>query len=709
MRLSFLSLSTLVVLSAASILPGIPTANFTPQKHVKAVEFSSFTSIIVDSKYANVRDSKGQTLIPPSLAEFAETFADDLSSLGFELSTRVGSKPRPGTIFLTLGRTKDYLDVAGRETPEGYSIDVNKSITVKGASPLGVWWGTRTILQQILLTDGNLLAGSIHDSPGWGSRGMMLDAARQYYPPNFIVELCSYMSFFKQNTLHLHLSDNLWNNPDLFDFEEQMRLYATFRLYSDDQRVKGLNKRPEESYTRQVFDDIQSKCAARGVTILPEIEAPGHALVFSQWKPQIGMSSDYTLLNITHPETIPAVKMVWKVFLPWFHSKTVSIGADEYRDSSLDENALTAEYERFVNELNDFIAQESGKKVRIWGTFPPSSGSDVDKSVSIQHWANFEAHAITDWLANDYNVLNSGDDLYVVSKWSAGYPQVLNQTFIFHGSPDGSAFAPNIFDPLNETENTARDDPRIEGHIAPLWTDWGPNSTTILETYYSWRDGLPALADKQWGGKLTEEEYPSLFEALQPFVPDQNLDRRIPNKGLTILEYDFAHDSRQGIFKDKSGNGYDAKSSCKRSKRGVHLSPSCKVTTPLSSKGRDYTFSFSINPTSANTGPIFTGSDSSLWAGYESTTNVTLVADDSAYTLNYTFPLNKWTNAKLIGKGPRTFLAVDNQEPMEFLTKIGIRGRRYVWDKIAVEAPLNVIGGGDFEGILGYFKLEDEA
>ena len=49
------------------------------------------------------------------------------------------------------------------------------------------------------------------------------------------------------------------------------------------------------------------------------------------------MSSDYTLLNITHPETILAVKTVWKVFLPWFHSRTVSIGADEYRDSSLDE------------------------------------------------------------------------------------------------------------------------------------------------------------------------------------------------------------------------------------------------------------------------------------------------------------------------------------------------------------------------------------
>lgn len=149
--------------------------------------------------------------------------------------------------------------------------------------------------------------------------------------------MCSYMSYFKQNTFQFHLSDNLYNNVDIYSYERTMEVYAAFRLLSDDLAVDGLNKRANESYTREVFDDIQEKCAQRGVTILPEIETPGHALVISQWKPELGLTTDLSLLNISHPDTIPTVKTIWETFLPWFHCKTVSIGADEYVDASLSE------------------------------------------------------------------------------------------------------------------------------------------------------------------------------------------------------------------------------------------------------------------------------------------------------------------------------------------------------------------------------------
>ena len=142
------------------------------------------------------------------------------------------------------------------------------------------------------------------------------------------------MSFFKQNTFHVHLSDNLYNSHS-YSHERSLELYAAFRLLTDDPAVAGLNRRPNESYTREVFDDVQTKCAARGVTILPELESPGHALVITQWKPELGLPSDLSLLNITHPDTIPTMKSIWQTFLPWFHSKIVSIGADEYQDNSL--------------------------------------------------------------------------------------------------------------------------------------------------------------------------------------------------------------------------------------------------------------------------------------------------------------------------------------------------------------------------------------
>jgi hexosaminidase len=60
-------------------------------------------------------------------------------------------------------------------------------------------------------------------------------------------------------------------------------------------------------------------------------------------------------MNISQPEMIPSIKSIWKEFLPWFTSKEVSIGADEY------EASLANDYIDFVNTMSDYIHQESGK------------------------------------------------------------------------------------------------------------------------------------------------------------------------------------------------------------------------------------------------------------------------------------------------------------------------------------------------------------
>ncbi|KXH69250.1 glycosyl hydrolase family 20 [Colletotrichum salicis] len=658
MRLLTTALVSLAATVSADFLPGLPTTPYTPTGGT--IPSSSLSRIIVSSAYAESIDEAGQTLIPPTLYAFATTFAEDLaSSLGLDIPIELGDAPEQGSIFLTLADDASlYKDAAGRETSEGYSLNVTiDGVLITGASPLGVWWGTRTVLQQLVLGDGELKLGYGTDSPGWGTRGLMLDIARHYYPPEFLIEMCAYMSFFKQNTFQLHLSDNLYNNVAIYSRERMLSLYAAFRLNSDDPALEGLNRRANESYTRSVFDDVQAKCAARGVTILPEIEAPGHALVISQWKPELGLSSDLSLLNISNPETIPMVKKIWEIFLPWFHTKTVSIGADEYVDPTLSEDmssstsALVAEYTRLVDEMNEYITSTSGKK------------------------------------------------------------HELSLEFIFNGSPDGSPFSPNIFDRINASNNAARDSASLLGHIAPQWNDFGPNATTVTEGYYQWRDGLPALADKQWGGEVAEADYQGLFSALQPLAPGQNLDRRIISTGSTIVEYDFkqGRGSNGTAVEDLSGNNYHATSTCATSDEGAILTSSCSITTPLTQKGRNYTLSFSIKPTSDAKGAIFSGGDSGLWFGNGTVDAAMLFSGESTYALNYTFPVGSWTNASLIGRGRQTFLDVGDGEPKEFLTIMGWNGARFVWQPIAVEAPLATVGGSGFEGVISGIKLVDHA
>jgi hexosaminidase len=92
--------------------------------------------------------------------------------------------------------------------------------------------------------------------------------------------------------------------------EEKLTFYSAFRLNSPDEAVAGINIRPNESYYEEDFEKIQQSCASRGVTIIPEIEAPGHALVITQWKPELALSTVFTLLNISYPETIPTMQTI---------------------------------------------------------------------------------------------------------------------------------------------------------------------------------------------------------------------------------------------------------------------------------------------------------------------------------------------------------------------------------------------------------------
>ncbi|KAI9731732.1 MAG: hypothetical protein M1834_004521 [Cirrosporium novae-zelandiae] len=680
-------------------LLGIPTVPFNSSVTGTSYSFKDLQAIIVDSRYANSSDSNGYTLIPPTLSDFANTFSSNFAFVvGSNISVYIGSYAQKNSVFLTIGSNSAFQDAAGRFTSEAYSLDItNQSITVTGASPLGTWWGTITLIQQAVLGNLSIPFGSGVDSPGWGTRGVMMDIGRHYYPPDFLVEMCSYLSFFKQNVFHLHMSDNLYNNVDIYSRERSLDLYSAFRPYSEDEAVAGLNWRTNESYSRRDLDYIQEKCASRGVTIIPELEAPGHALVIVQWKPELGLD-DLSLLNISYPDTIPTMKTIWNVFLPWFHSKVVHIGADEYTGPE-------ADYITFVNDINEYIQETSSKDIRIWGTFTPytNGSTNVNTSVSIQHWEFFEANPYWGFIKNGYDVLNSDDAFYVVNKWSGSYPQILNLTRVFKGSPSGGPYAPNIFDTSNSTNNPSRNNEHVLGQAAALWNDYGPNATTVLEAYYALRDVLPALGDKQWGGDLTLDEYYQIFDTLQAAVPAQNLDRRITSKSDTILQYTFEGNRTSKNVMDSSGNGYNGViHGCSVNGSTLFLSNGCYIETPLKSKGRNYTLSFSIKPTSDEPGTLFSGPDSSLLAGNGSITNVTMISGGNAYSLNYSLPVDSWTDVSLIGRGNATYFTVQTSnssslEVMEFSTKMGINGEYFVWGPMGIEAPLARIGEG-FEG-----------
>jgi hexosaminidase len=141
----------------------------------------------------------------------------------------------------------------------------------------------------------------------------------------------------------------------------------------------------------------------------------------------------------------------------------------------------------------------------------------------------------------------------------------------------------------------------------------------------------------------------------------------------------------------------------------------CSVTTPLTSKGRNYTLAFSVRPTSSVPGTLFSGSASSLLTGNGSISNVMFVTGGNAYVLNYTLPLQVWTHVSLIGIDNATYLSVtpsttSEETVHEFTATIGDYSNSFIWNNpMAIEAAVAVIGGDNFQGEMKKVTLVDGA
>ena len=184
---------------------------------------------------------------------------------------------------------------------------------------------------------------------------------------------------------------------------------------------------------------------------------------------------------------------------------------------------------------------------------------------------------------------------------------------------------------------------------------------------------------------------------------------------------DVARSSTGIALEDLSGNNYHATTSCGFSVategvQALSIANGCSISTPLTSKGNDYTLSFSVRQlSSSKPGPIFTGPDSELWSGNGTSTQVMFMSAGNAFALNYTLPAEEWVDASVIGRGNQTFFKAATQggggieEEMEFTTTVGINGESFAWARMAFVAPLQIIGGGGWEGELQGVKLVDHA
>ncbi|KAF4340150.1 beta-n-acetylhexosaminidase [Fusarium beomiforme] len=653
---------------------------------------SSPRIIYIDDKFASVSDKDGLTLIPPTAHEFATTFQDDLAKItGANWTLKRVDKLPTNSSGISLGsytgESSDLTYENGKATSESYEIIVNSNrVFIGGSGARGMWWGTRTFLQLLLAGNGTITSTLGRDAPAYATRGYMLDAGRKWYSKDFLKELCSYASFFKMNEFHYHLSDNYPLNRG--KNESWREVYSHFSLLPEDKSLRGiLHGRENETLSKNDFMELQSHCASRGITVIPEIEAPGHSLYLTKWKPELALAKK-DLLNLTHPVTLPTVQSIWEEFLPWFKTKEVHIGADEY-DAELADDYIT-----FVNKMSRFINSTASKRSRIWGTHEPSKKNQtIDKDVIIQHWQYGQSDPVQ-LVKDGYDVINSEDWWAYTSLKNdhmpilpARYPQFFNESRVFNfADRDGWQWTPAEFNPVNTSMQLKNEEPRLKGTTLAAWNDNGPDATTQLEAYYSMRRGIAVVGARAWSGsrgpKLLETSDISV-DFYSPRAPDQNLDRVLSQNG-TLVAWTRSGDEKE-----------------------VHLGHG--------SKGMNYTLTLSI------TGP-FTLSSSDNTLSLTKQGNLVFTADgweyplrkvikDDALTLDPGHPGRIWVNTSSTHKPVQistpteitlvtdvlhgTVAFINGAVAGRFEVFVyGGRNTQFSWSQMAFVAPLDTITGG---------------
>ncbi|KAH7325042.1 family 20 glycosyl hydrolase [Stachybotrys elegans] len=669
---------------------------------------SGSKTIYIEEGIAATSDTDGLTLIPPTGYEFADLFREDISQITGDEWTleRVETLPRNSSgIFLGsfTGDSSSLTYENGQATSEGYELDVSANgAFIGGTGARGMWWGTRTLLQHILISSSNgIPSGRYVDAPAYATRGFMLDAGRKWYKPELLKELCSFASFFKMSEFHYHLSDNYPLNRG--HNESWQDVYSHFSLLPEDESLLGiLHGRENETLSREDYADFQSHCAARGVTVIPEIEAPGHCLYVTKWKPELSLEKR-DLLNLSHPETVPTIKRIWAEFLPWFETKEVHVGADEY------DRIYADDYINFVNEMSTWVNETSGKRVRIWGTpmDEPVENITISTDIVVQHWQYGQSDPIV-LIEDGHDIVNSQDWwAYMSIKndhdpiFPARYPQFFNESRVLNFAHEsGWQWGPADFNQVNTSLQVADDEVKNKGAIMAAWNDNGPDASTQLEAYYAMRRGIALVGARAWSGsrgpELVAEDVAPTIDWFSPLAPGQNLDRVLPaprNATGPLLTWSRSSDGDEVEL----GSG----------SKGLNYTMKLTVNGPFALSGPDNTLTLGedgslvfeadgyVYPlrevTEQDAMQLDPGHPGRIWANLSSSTHepVTIPVPRGSMTITISTDAEHgsvaWVNERFAGRF----------EVFVF----GGRNTRFSWSQMAFVAPLDKVTGTGLQAL----------
>ncbi len=259
---------------------------------------------VTKTEGAFVINQSTQIVLAKSNLDKSANFLNDylFKFYGFKLKTVKNSlaKNKANVIIL------DSKEASNSGTG-AYSLRVNKTaISVMGDNPAGTFYGVQSLIQLLPLENQKTLSVpllNIEDKPRFDYRGMHLDVGRHFMPVDFIKKFIDFIAMYKMNTFHWHLTDDQGWRIEIKKYPKLTQIGA-FRNGTIIGHHPGIGNDYQKEggyYTQAQIKEVIKYATDRYITIIPEIEMPGHASAAIAAYPQLSCFPDEPT---THPKNV---------------------------------------------------------------------------------------------------------------------------------------------------------------------------------------------------------------------------------------------------------------------------------------------------------------------------------------------------------------------------------------------------------------------
>ncbi|MBL8299892.1 MAG: family 20 glycosylhydrolase [Rhodanobacteraceae bacterium] len=429
---------------------------------------------------------------------------------GFAFTVACPEKKPATGIRLVFDEGRDALDGWYRLKADSGLVEIHSG------SRSGLFYGAVSLWQLLTAQTGDasavyVAAGEITDWPRYPWRGLMLDSARHYQSPAFIKKLIDAMALHKLNTLHWHLTDDQGWRIEIKKYPRLTEIGA-WRVPPGPAAAKDIDpetgkpRRYGGYYTQDEIRDIVAYAAQRHITIVPEIDMPGHAQAAIAAYPQLGtgerpgVSTDWGihtyLLNVEE-STFTFIENVLDEVVTLFPSPYIHIGGDEAvkdrwkaskrvqarrRQLGLADEAALQSW--FVARLATLL-EKHGRKLIGWDEI--LEGGRLPASASVMSWRG-TAGAIEAARAGHDVVLSPAPDLYLDNLQSdagdepSGRPSLVTLESLYRFEP-------------TPAELDAEQAKHVRGAQANVWVE---HMRTTARVEHAVFPRLAALAEVNW-------------------------------------------------------------------------------------------------------------------------------------------------------------------------------------------------------------------